>query len=74
VLKAMAARLGASPSRIALAWLLRQPDVVAIPKASSEAHVRDNHAALKLELSAEDLDVIDRSFPPPKRGTPLAMI
>ena len=74
VLRAMAARLGASPSRIALAWLLRQPDVVAIPKASSEAHVRDNHAALKLELSAEDLDVIDRSFPPPKRGTPLAMI
>ena len=74
VLKAMAARLGASPSRIALAWLLRQPDVVVIPKASSEAHVRDNHAALELELSAEDLDVIDRSFPPPKRGTPLAMI
>jgi diketogulonate reductase-like aldo/keto reductase len=74
VLKAMAARLGASPSRIALAWLLRQPDVVAIPKASSEAHVRDNHAALELDLSAEDLEVIDRSFPPPKRGTPLAMI
>jgi len=74
VLRAMAARLGASPSRIALAWLLRQPDVVAIPKASSEAHVRDNHAALELELSAENLEVIDRSFPPPKRGTPLAMI
>ena len=46
VLKAMAARLGATPARIALAWLLRQPDVVVIPKASSEAHVRDNHAAL----------------------------
>ena len=74
VLKAMAARLGASPSRIALAWLLRQPDVVVIPKASSEAHVRDNHAALELELLAEDLEVIDRSFPPPKSGTPLAMI
>lgn len=74
VLKAMAARVGVSPSCIALAWLLRQPDVVVIPKASSEAHVRDNHAALALELSAEDLDVIDRSFPPPKRGTPLAMI
>jgi diketogulonate reductase-like aldo/keto reductase len=74
VLKAMAARLGASPSRIALAWLLRHPDVVVIPKASSEAHVRDNHAALTLELSAEDLEVLDRSFPPPKRGAPLAMI
>jgi diketogulonate reductase-like aldo/keto reductase len=74
VLKAMAARLGASASRIALAWLLRQPDVVVIPKASSEAHVRDNHAALELEISAEDLEKLDRSFPPPKRPTPLAMI
>jgi len=74
VLKAMAARLGATPARIALAWLLRQPDVVVIPKASSEAHVRDNHAALKLELSAEDLAELERSFPPPKRATPLAMI
>jgi len=74
VLKAMAARLGASTSRIALAWLLRQPDVVVIPKASSEAHVRDNHAAMKLEISADELEKLDRSFPPPKRPTPLAMI
>jgi diketogulonate reductase-like aldo/keto reductase len=74
VLKAMAARLGASPSRIALAWLLRQPDVVVIPKASSEAHVRDNHAALTLDLPAEELEKLDRSFPPPKRRSPLAMI
>jgi diketogulonate reductase-like aldo/keto reductase len=74
VLKAMAARLGATPARIALAWLLKQPDVVVIPKASSEAHVRDNHSALKLKLSAEDLAELDRSFPPPKRATPLAMI
>ncbi|HWN37239.1 MAG TPA: aldo/keto reductase [Gammaproteobacteria bacterium] len=74
VLKAMAARLGASTSRIALAWLLRQPDVVVIPKASSEAHVRDNHAALELEISADELEKLDRSFPPPQRPTPLAMI
>ena len=45
-----------------------------IPKASSEAHVRDNHAALELALAAEDLAELDRSFPPPKRATPLAMI
>jgi diketogulonate reductase-like aldo/keto reductase len=74
VLKAMAARRGVTPSRIALAWLLRQPDVVVIPKASSEEHVRDNHAALSLELTAKDLEEIERSFPAPKRGTPLAMI
>jgi diketogulonate reductase-like aldo/keto reductase len=74
VLKKLAARLGASPSRVALAWLLRQPDVIAIPKASSEAHVRDNHAALALELSSDDLAELDRTFPPPTRATPLAMI
>jgi len=74
VLKAMAARLGVTPARIALAWLLRQPDLVVIPKASSEAHVRDNHAAQTLELTAENLAELDRSFPPPRRATPLAMI
>jgi len=74
VLKAMAARLGVSSSRIALAWLLRHPNVIVIPKASSEAHVRDNHAALELAIPAEDLEKLDRSFPPPKRPTPLAMI
>lgn len=73
-LKAMAARLGVTAARIALAWLLRQPDVVVIPKASSEAHVRDNHAALTLELTAGDLAELDRVFPPPKRAAPLAMI
>jgi diketogulonate reductase-like aldo/keto reductase len=73
-LKALAAKLGATPARVALAWVLRQPDVVAIPKASSEAHVRDNHAALELELGPEDLAELDRTFPPPQRPTPLAMI
>jgi diketogulonate reductase-like aldo/keto reductase len=74
VLKAMAARLGATPARLALAWLLRQRDLIVIPKASSEAHVRDNHAALSVKLTPEDLAELDRTFPPPKRATPLAMI
>jgi diketogulonate reductase-like aldo/keto reductase len=74
VLKKLAARLGATPARLALAWLLREPDVVVIPKAASEAHVRDNHAALALSLSVDDLAELDRTFPPPKGPTPLAMI
>jgi diketogulonate reductase-like aldo/keto reductase len=74
VLKKVAARLGATPARLALAWLLREPDVVVIPKAASEAHVRDNHAALALALSVDDLAELDRTFPPPKGPTPLAMI
>jgi diketogulonate reductase-like aldo/keto reductase len=74
VLKALAARLGVTPARLALAWLLRQPDVVVIPKAASAAHVRDNHAALQVELTPTLVAEIDRTFPPPKRATPLAMI
>lgn len=73
-LKAMAERLGVSPSRIALAWLLQKPDVVVIPKASSEEHVRDNRAALELTLSPADLAELDFAFPPPQNATPLAMI
>jgi diketogulonate reductase-like aldo/keto reductase len=76
VLKKMAARLGATPARIALAWLLRQRDVIVIPKAASAEHVRDNHAALELALvlAAADLAKLDRAFPAPQRATPLAMI
>jgi diketogulonate reductase-like aldo/keto reductase len=70
----VAARHGATPSRVALAWLLQQPNVIVIPKAASEEHVRDNHAALALELTPADLAELDRALPPPDGATPLAMI
>jgi diketogulonate reductase-like aldo/keto reductase len=73
-LRAVAERRGVSTSRVALAWLLRAPGVFVIPKAATEAHVRDNHAALSLELSAQDLAELDAAFPPPRRAAPLAMI
>jgi diketogulonate reductase-like aldo/keto reductase len=56
-----------SAFQIALAWLLKRPNVLAIPKASKEAHVRENRRALDLELSEEELRLIDRAFPPPTR-------
>jgi diketogulonate reductase-like aldo/keto reductase len=67
-------KYGASPFQIALAWLLQKPDVIAIPKASSPDHVRDNHQALEIRLENEDLAAIDAEFPPPKRKRPLEMI
>lgn len=54
-LKAIADKHGASVFQIALAWLLRQPGVIAIPKAGSPDHVRDNHRALEITLDSEDL-------------------
>jgi diketogulonate reductase-like aldo/keto reductase len=65
-LKKIAQSHNTTPAQIALAWVLRQPDVIAIPKASTETHVRDNAASLKIKLTKEDLIDLDREFPPPK--------
>jgi diketogulonate reductase-like aldo/keto reductase len=55
---------------VALAWLLRQKELIVIPKASNPEHVRENRAALDLTLTERDLVELDRLFPPPrnKRG------
>ena len=73
-LKKMAQGLGVTAAQLALAWVVAQPGVVAIPKAAREAHLRDNLAAAELRLSAETLAEIDRLHPPPRRKKPLAMI
>ena len=73
-LQAIAQKHAATPAQIALAWLLRQDNVISIPKATAEQHVRDNHAALDLMLTAEDLVALDAAFPPPKKARPLEMI
>jgi diketogulonate reductase-like aldo/keto reductase len=67
----IAERHGATPAQIALAWTIRQPGVFAIPKASREAHVRDNHKALAIRLKDEDLAELDRNFRPPTKKKPL---
>jgi aryl-alcohol dehydrogenase-like predicted oxidoreductase len=70
----LAQRLGATPAQLALAWLLARPGVAAIPKAVREEHLRENFAALDLELGPSELAEIDRLHPPPRRRKPLAMI
>ena len=74
ILRAMGDRLNVTPSQIALAWVLRQPGVVAIPKAGTRDHVRENHGALGVQLAPEDLEELDRAFTPPKRKMPLEML
>src|SRR5947209_13551062 len=73
-LKKIAKRHDATAAQIALAWVLRQPDVIAIPKASDEKHVRDNAASVKLKLTKEDFAELDKEFPPPKSKKPLPML
>jgi pyridoxine 4-dehydrogenase len=51
ILSGVAARLGATPMQVALAWLLRRaPNILAIPGTSSVAHLRENLAAAELAL------------------------
>jgi diketogulonate reductase-like aldo/keto reductase len=73
-LSVIAGRLGRTPSQIALAWVLRQPDVIAIPKAGRVEHVRENRAAIDVSLTPEDIAELDAAFPPPVRKRPLEMI
>jgi diketogulonate reductase-like aldo/keto reductase len=72
--KKIAERHDATPAQIALAWLLQRDNVVTIPKAGTEKHVRENRAALDLKLSASDLAELDAEFPPPRRKIPLEML
>jgi diketogulonate reductase-like aldo/keto reductase len=65
-LKKIAKRHDATTSQIALAWVLRQARVIAIPKASKEKHVRDNARSIDIKLTNEDLADLDREFPAPK--------
>ncbi|MET7408700.1 aldo/keto reductase [Streptomyces parvulus] len=73
-LRDVAAAHGATPAQIALAWVLRHEDVIAIPKASSRAHVEENRTALDVVLTADDLAMLDRAFPPPEGKGPLEML
>jgi diketogulonate reductase-like aldo/keto reductase len=65
-LTAVAKRRGVPAAQIALAWLLHQPGIIAIPKAGRADHVRENRAALDLALSRADLAELDAAFPPPQ--------
>jgi diketogulonate reductase-like aldo/keto reductase len=74
-LKAVAARHpGATPAQVALAWVLRQEGVCAIPQASKREHVHENREALNLQFAPLDLADLDRAFPPPRGKQPLAML
>lgn len=73
-LKAVAIRHNATAAQVALAWLLRQSGIIAIPKASRPEHVRENHAALEIRLTRQDLAELDAAFPPPSGPQPLEML
>jgi diketogulonate reductase-like aldo/keto reductase len=74
VLSRIARRRDATSPQVALAWVLRHRNVIAIPKASQIAHVKENRAALDVHLTVEDLAELDRAFAPPAHKVPLEII
>jgi len=73
-LVAFARERAMTPAQAALAWLLAQDGVIAIPKTGRVARLEENAGALAHALSADDLRALDRVFPPPDGPSPLDMI
>ncbi|GGI75705.1 hypothetical protein GCM10007973_10810 [Polymorphobacter multimanifer] len=73
-LAGVAARHGATLAQVAVAWTLRRDGMIAIPKAGTVEHVRDNRAAADLVLDEADLAALDAAFPPPGAKRPLEML
>ena len=73
-LQTIAAKIGATPAQVALAWLLQQRDVAVIPKAADVAHVHDNLSAARLHLDRAACEELDHTFPPPRRATSLRVL
>jgi diketogulonate reductase-like aldo/keto reductase len=73
VLATIAKNRGASPRQIALSFLTREPQLFAIPKASTPEHAADNAAAGDLVLSDDEIAALDRAFPrgPKPRSLPM---
>ncbi|MDO4887100.1 MAG: aldo/keto reductase [Actinomycetaceae bacterium] len=70
----IAADLGTSPATLALAWVIRNPGTVAIPKTKSTARMAENIAAIELTLDADVLAELDRIFPAPSGPRPLDIL
>ena len=73
-LKTFAAKIGAAPAQVALAWLLVNDDIIAIPKTTHAERLRENNAALEIRLTPAERAELDRLFPPPSGPSSLEML
>jgi diketogulonate reductase-like aldo/keto reductase len=72
--RGVAQRHDVTPAQVALAWVLQHDLVSAIPKAGTPAHVREDRAAVAIDLTETDLFELDQAFPPPFSKRPLEML
>jgi diketogulonate reductase-like aldo/keto reductase len=74
VVRHIVERQRSTPAQVALAWVLRQSGVIAIPQAGTPEHVRENRGEADIQLTQHDLAMVDRAFPPPTSKQPLEML
>ena len=70
-LKEIAGNHGATVQQIMLAWVIRDGNTIAIPKSSSKEHTLENFVAGDIELTAAELELIEKEFPAPDGETQL---
>ncbi len=73
-LNQLAAEKGVTVAQLLLAWVVSHNGVMAIPKAASVSHVKENAAALDIVLNEEDRAKMEKAFPAPGRKTPLDVV
>ncbi|WP_159236326.1 aldo/keto reductase [Raoultella terrigena] len=73
-LNGLAREKGVTVAQLLLAWIISHKGMMAIPKAGSIAHVKENAAALEVVLDENDIAVMEKAFPAPGRKTPLYMV
>ena len=73
-LRSIAEKHGLSPAQMAIAWTMRDPNVISIPKSVRPDRIEENFKASQITLSAQANADLDAAFPPPSRKMPLAML
>jgi diketogulonate reductase-like aldo/keto reductase len=74
VIRQIAKDRGVSPSQIALSWVIRDGDIMAIPKAVQLSHVAENAAAMGVILTQDEIVRLNETFPAPKGKVPLDIV
>jgi diketogulonate reductase-like aldo/keto reductase len=70
----IAQRHGATPAQVALAWIISQDGLIAIPEAGSFIHVNENRGSLDIRLTDEDHAELNHALPAPRAPIPLEVI
>ena len=74
LLSEIAAEAGTTPAALALAWAVREPGSIAIPRTSSPERMEENASALQVTLTPEILRDLDEVFTPPSGPRPLEIL